>query len=109
MHRLFLVAASALSCHAQEGLRINQVQIIGTHNSYHSGLSAGEMAELRKQNPQAAESLAYKHPKIEAQLDAGVRQIELDVFGDTKGALFADPLYLRLAAKAGSADPMPDG
>jgi hypothetical protein len=56
------------------------------------------MALSRKQNPQAAESLAYTHPKIEAQLDAGVRQLELDVFGDTKGGLLADPLYLRLVA-----------
>ena len=67
------------------------------------------MAVLRKQNPQAAESLAYKHPRIEAQLDAGVRQLELDVFGDAKGGLFADPLFLRLAAKEGPADPMPSG
>lgn len=87
---------------------MNQIQLVGTHNSYHSGLAPGEMAVLRKQNPQAAESLAYKHPRIEAQLDAGVRQLELDVYGDTKGGRFADPLFLRLSAQEGPVEKMPD-
>jgi Phosphoinositide phospholipase C, Ca2+-dependent len=87
---------------------MNQIQFVGTHNSYHSGLAPAEMAVLRKQNPQNAESLAYKHPSIEAQLDAGVRQLELDVYSDTKGGLFADPLYLRLAAEQGPVEKMPD-
>jgi Phosphoinositide phospholipase C, Ca2+-dependent len=80
---------------------MNQIQFVGTHNSYHAGLASAEMALLRKNNPQAAESLSYKHPPIPAQLDAGVRQLELDVFGDTKGGLFAHPLNLR--------EPMPSG
>ena len=88
---------------------MNQIQVVGTHNSYHAGLAPGEMAILRQRNPQAAESLAYRHPSIESQLDAGVRQIELDVFGDSKGGLFSAPLYHRLAAQDGLADPMPDG
>jgi hypothetical protein len=86
---------------------MNQIQVIGTHNSYHAGLAPGEMAVLRKQNPQAAASLNYRHPSIEAQLDAGVRQLEFDVYGDAKGGLFADPLFLRLAAREGPVDPMP--
>lgn len=88
---------------------MNQIQLIGTHNSYHAGLAPGEMAVLQKQNPQAAASLDYRHPPLEAQLDAGVRQLEIDVYGDTKGSLFADPLFLRLAAKQGPTDPMPPG
>src|SRR5882757_9419807 len=88
MYRLLLFAV-CVSCPAQVALRMNQIQVVGTHNSYHAGLAPGEMAVLRKQNPQAADSLAYKHPKIEAQLDAGVRQLELDVYGDAKGGLFA--------------------
>ena len=87
---------------------MNQIQVVGTHNSYHAGMAAGEMAVLRKQNAKTAESLAYRHPGIEAQLDAGVRQLELDVYGDTKGGLFADPLFLRLAAQEGPVEKMPD-
>ncbi|MBK7926706.1 MAG: phosphatidylinositol-specific phospholipase C1-like protein [Bryobacterales bacterium] len=102
----FLLSTLALCCSAQT-LRMNQIQIVGTHNSYHVGLAPGELAILRQQNPRAAESLAYKHPPLAAQLDAGVRQLELDVFGDTKGGLFADPLFLRLSAKAGTLEPLP--
>src|SRR3954465_14487912 len=109
MHRILLFASICAVCSAQETLRMNQIQFIGTHNSYHAGLAPGEMAVLRKQNPQAAASLNYRHPEIEAQLDAGVRQLELDVYGDAKGGLFADPLYLRLAAREGPVDPMPRG
>src|SRR5262245_30290801 len=105
---LLLLHVAGISCFAQD-VRMNQIQMVGTHNSYHVGLAPGEMAVLRQQNPQSAESLAYKHPRIEAQLDAGVRQLELDVYGDARGGLFADPLLLRLAAADGHADPMPDG
>src|ERR1041384_5864221 len=99
MRALLIAAAICASASAQETLRMNQIQFVGTHNSYHSGLAPGEMAVLRKQNPRGAESLAYKHPSIEAQLEAGVRQLELDVYADAKGGLFADPLYLRLSAR----------
>src|SRR5689334_982370 len=109
MRHLLLVASMCASCCAQGTLRMNQIQMIGTHNSYHAGLAPGEMAILRKQNPQAAASLDYRHPKIEAQLDAGVRQLELDVYGDAQGGLFADPLFPRLAARAGTGEPMPQG
>lgn len=70
---------------------MTEVQIIGSHNSYHAGLAPLEMANLKKVNPKLAESLDYSHPSITAQLDMGVRKLELDIFSDTKGGLFAKP------------------
>ena len=97
----------ALPCCGQ-ALRMNQIQIIGTHNSYHAGLGPSEMTFLREQNPAAAAALDYRHPPMEDQLNAGVRQLELDVYGDAQGGLYADPLYPKLVAKAGlPADPPP--
>jgi hypothetical protein len=91
---------------SQPPLRINEIQIIGTHNSYHSGISPNEMAYLRKVNARSADSLEYRHPALSVQLDAGVRQLEIDVYGDTKGGLFAHPVGPEMAAKAGfPADP----
>jgi hypothetical protein len=93
------------SANAQQ-VRINEIQLVGTHNSYHSGISPNEMANLRKLSPRAAESLEYHHPSLETQLNDGVRQIELDIYGDTKGGLFATPQGSVLAAQAGlPADP----
>ena len=90
-------------------LRMNQIQIIGSHNSYHAGLAPAEMELLRKQNPKVAESLDYRHAPIAAQLDSGVRQLELDVYGDSKGGRYADPLFLRLTSGKPGATPMPAG
>jgi hypothetical protein len=100
MRLIVPLALCSLTAFAQT-VRMNQIQIIGTHNSYHAGLAASEMTILRKQNPAAAAALDYRHPPIEAQLDAGVRQLELDVYGDARGGLFADPLYPKLVAKEG--------
>lgn len=87
-------------------LRLTEIQLIGSHNSYHAGISPNEMAFLRKMNPKAADSLDYTHPSLTTQLNDGVRQLELDVFADVKGGRFANPAHPRMAAKAGfPADP----
>ncbi len=109
MRRLLVVIACCLPGFAQDGLRMNQIQFVGTHNSYHAGLGPGEMAILKRDNPKAAESLNYRHQPLAAQLDAGARQLEIDIYGDAKGGLFADPLYLRMTAKEGTSTPMPAG
>jgi hypothetical protein len=101
-----IFALLALASASAQQVRINEIQLVGTHNSYHSGISPNEMANLRKLNPRAADSLAYRHPSLETQLNDGVRQLELDVYGDSNGGLFAHPVGPVLAAKAGlPADP----
>jgi Phosphoinositide phospholipase C, Ca2+-dependent len=91
----------ALSSASAQQLKLNEIQIVGTHNSYHSGISPNEMENLRKINPRAAAALDYRHPSLETQLNDGVRQLEIDVYADTKGGLFANPKGPELAAKAG--------
>jgi hypothetical protein len=51
-----------------EGLRINQLQFIGTHNSYHV-----------RAKPSKFRSLNYSHAPLDVQLDRGVRSVELDL------------------------------
>jgi hypothetical protein len=64
------------------------------------------MSWLRKVNPQAANSLDYRHPSLTTQLNDGVHQLEIDVYGDANGGLFAHPAGPGLAVKAGfPADP----
>jgi Phosphoinositide phospholipase C, Ca2+-dependent len=65
------------------------------------------MAYLRKTNLKAAEALDYSHPPLTVQLNAGVRQLEIDVYGDSKGGLFAKPAWPGLMAKAGLAPDPP--
>ncbi len=97
-----LLAAFGLSAvNAAPTLRLNQIQIIGTHNSYHAGLAPGEMAVLRKRNPKGADSLEYHHPPLDQQLSAGVRQLEIDIYPDSRGGLYAQPYGVREVAQAG--------
>lgn len=49
-------------------LRINQIQCLGTHNSYHT---TGELGGLP--------FMQYDHRPLDEQLDMGVRQFELDI------------------------------
>ena len=72
-------------------LRIDQIQVIGTHNSYHAGLTPGVAKLLQARKPKAAEELDYQHGSLTAQLDHGIRQVELDIYGDAKGGRFAHP------------------
>ncbi|HEY3836199.1 MAG TPA: phosphatidylinositol-specific phospholipase C1-like protein [Bryobacteraceae bacterium] len=94
-----IVSISSLA--TGQPLRINEIQIIGSHNSYHAGLGPHEMAYLRKTNPKAADALDYSHPPLTAQLNAGVRQVELDIYSDSKGGLFSKPGVLALMSQAG--------
>src|ERR1700753_977376 len=90
---LFCGAAAAIVTGQEHSapVRMNEIQVIGSHNSYHAGISPNEMAFLRKAKPEAADALDYSHPALTVQLNAGVRQVELDIYGDSKGGLFAQP------------------
>jgi hypothetical protein len=57
-------------------LRLNQVQVLATHNSYH----------IQQDVPIAASpTTQYTHPPLEQQLDLGVRGFELDVVNAPDG------------------------
>jgi hypothetical protein len=89
-------------------VRINQIQVIGTHNSYHAGLLPGIAKLLMQKNPKEFAGLDYAHADLATQLNGAIRQIELDIFVDSKGGLFAHPLGPALVAQAGlPADPNP--
>jgi len=69
-------------------LRLNEIQVLGSHNSYKLAMSGEKYAALRLSSPEIAESLEYSHISLPAQLDMGIRKIELDVFYDPAGELF---------------------
>jgi hypothetical protein len=103
-----LLAQSKSASHPDSSVRINQIQVIGSHNSYHAGLEPGIAKLVQEKNPQAFASLDYAHAGLATQLDHGIRQIELDIFSDSKGGRFAHPLGPTLVAQAAlPADPDP--
>ena len=72
-------------------LRLNQIQVLGSHNSYHAFPYPQVLAALRAVNPATAAGLDYGHRPLTAQFDLGVRQIELDVWSDPNGGKYAKP------------------
>jgi hypothetical protein len=82
-------------------VRINQVQVIGSHNSYHAGFSPSEHKLMEMKYPKALRSLDYKHAPLGDQLTGGVRQVEIDIYNDPKGGKFAHPAIVKMVADAG--------
>jgi hypothetical protein len=95
------VVTAAAQTPADSSVRLNQIQIIGTHNSYHAGIAPNEAKVWQAKYPEEYQGLEYRHPPLPQQLDGGVRQIELDVFADTQGGRYAHPFGPSMVARAG--------
>ena len=65
-------------------LSINQIQFVGSHNSYKQAMSPLVFRALHLLDAQAAESLEYWHEPISTQLDIGLRKLEIDIFWDAQ-------------------------
>lgn len=131
-----LLSASTAAAHAEEfksatkDLKLNEIQVLGTHNSYAepvdkrllaevepiiarlmglmaSGMSAEDMARFREEHPNGlsfSEGLNYSHPDLKTQLDAGLRSLEIDVNPDPQGGHYLDPAGYRLLKSKGVTD-----
>ncbi len=72
------------------GLRLNDVQVLGTHNSYHVAPPTGLYTIFAEQ----ARAWQYTHAPLRTQLDdQNIRALELDVHHDPQGGLFRNPLF----------------
>ena len=72
-------------------LRINDIQNIGTHNSYHTNPLAGPVVRfIKRRYPWFDHNhYLYSYPSLYEQLEhQGVRHLELDIFADPEGGKF---------------------
>ena len=108
---MLAIGQSAMAQHTTQAaqdkiVRVNQIQVIGSHNSYHAGLTPSERKYLEMKDPGTLRGLDYHHAPLADQLSGGVRQVEIDIFADAKGGRFAHPAIVRKVAAAGlPADP----
>lgn len=72
-------------------LKMNDVAAVGTHNSYKLAIPQAELQAMIGVNPGAV-GLDYSHRPLVEQLDAGARQIEIDVLNDPDGGRYGRPL-----------------
>ncbi len=94
---------------ANDSLRINRCQLIGTHNSYHVAPDAVAAGLIGLVRPTEVLALEYTHRPLRKQLESlGMRHFELDLYLDPEGSLFSNPLSLRTAAEQGLTVPPHD-
>lgn len=98
---LSVLPCLAAAADANDSVRVNQIQVIGTHNSYHAGLAPSEAKLLEQKNPKLYQALEYRHRPLDQQLASGVRQIELDIYADSEGGRYAHPMGIDAVAAAG--------
>ncbi|MDP2038622.1 MAG: phosphatidylinositol-specific phospholipase C1-like protein [Ignavibacteria bacterium] len=80
---------------------MNEIQIIGSHNSYKKAIEQNLWKLIFKQDSTLAYSLQYEHITLEEQLELGLRSLELDVYLDPEGGKYSKPLGLRFLQKFG--------
>jgi hypothetical protein len=115
---LLVLALAAASAAAQPGpgkqpgpgqVRMNEIQAIGTHNSYHREISGQEEAlyeELIERPDDYDNFLAYSHASIPTQFASQqVRGLELDLLPDPQGGLYAEPLLRQRLGLGALPDP----
>lgn len=70
-------------------VKLNQVQVLGSHNSYKLLPPPPIAAALLAFDRELFESIEYEHPELGVQFaEQGIRQIELDVFADPDGGRY---------------------
>ncbi|MCK8455181.1 Ca2+-dependent phosphoinositide-specific phospholipase C [Sphingomonas faeni] len=114
-------------------LLLNEIQVVGTHNSYSQGIDPRLMAmaeaivgpklmarnasltgaakaaglEYHPNPGSLSQGLNYRYTSLASQLDAGMRSLEIDINNDPDGGRYAHPAgYAALKAK-GIVDPLP--
>ncbi len=73
-------------------VRLNQIQVLGTHNSYHIAPAPPVLAALGERS----RNIDYTHRPLVEQLEQGIRKVELDVFADPQGGRYARPAAFRM-------------
>lgn len=95
----------SLGAFSQSHLKINQLQIIGSHNSYKKAIDPKLFSFLaEKDSTGGIFGLQYEHISIPEQLDLGLRNLEIDVYPDAYGGRFVHPKGLDLVKEQAAYD-----
>jgi len=99
--KLLLAALTLCTCLAflspdLDSLKLNQIQCIGSHNSYKQAIDPALFAMLSKLDSTRFKAIEYSHQTLTKQLDLGLQALEIDIYADAKGGRFATPMGLSL-------------
>ena len=80
-------------------LRLNQLQFVGTADSYKMAPSDQILSLVSMGGKKDAEALDFGEPPLAQQLDAGARALEFDIAYDPQGGLFKSPAGASMAGE----------
>ena len=95
----------ALTSPRLDTLKLNQIQCIGSHNSYKQAIDPALFSMLTKLDSTRFKAIEYSHASLTDQLNVGLQNLEIDIYADTKGGKYAKPLGLTLAKGQQPYDP----
>lgn len=81
--------------------RMNQIQVLGSHNSYKQAIDPSLRTLLKASMGDRLQGLEYSHISLPEQLQLGLRSLELDVVNDPKGGHYAKPRGIGLVEERG--------
>lgn len=84
----------------KEEVLMNEIQVIGSHNSYKQRIE-NPLMEIILAKDSNAIGLSYEHIPIKEQLDLGLRGLEIDVLHDPDGGRYKEPKGLALLKEKG--------
>nr|WP_315196145.1 phosphatidylinositol-specific phospholipase C1-like protein [uncultured Flavobacterium sp.] len=98
---ILLILGVIICSFTNDGVRLNDIQVIGSHNSYKMAIEEPLFNYLYKLDSSRAKSLQYSHIPLEEQLDLGLRNLELDVLYDPNGGYYSNPKGLEIVKNLG--------
>lgn len=102
---LLFLSVVFFACSSQKNknnaeISLNEIQIIGSHNSYKIGIEKPLFNYLLDKNPSIS-GLEYEHITLTEQLNLGLRGLELDIFNDPEGGYYSNPKGLDMVRASG--------
>lgn len=88
-----------------DSIKINKIQVIGSHNSYKKAIDPALFKFLEKRDSVAMSGIDYEHIGLGEQLSLGLCNLEIDIYSDEKGGRFAHPKGLALVKGQPEYDP----
>ncbi len=89
-----------------DDLAINQIQVIGSHNSYKQAIDPVLFSFLQSRDSAKMSKIQYGHISLTNQLDMGLLNLEIDIYADSKGGKYAHPKALDWVPNQAPYDPM---
>jgi len=84
----------------KESLKLNQIQIIGSHNSYKQAIE-DPLRKIVLAKDSNTIGLDYRHLPIKEQLSLGIRGLEIDVLHDPVGSRYSHPVGIKTLVEKG--------